>query len=219
LTSRRNFEKTEHYTNAPKGTKDYDDFWLREYERFTEGCTINGYTITGDHYYFLNYYQMLKADASRFAGQGRLKGFPDFYVAQYEFFHYIELCKRTLKNCCVLKGRGLGMSETMACVMSNLYQSRPNSRSLITASTDDHLSKTLSKIWEQINFCNDKTDGGLWKPLLIDQPKKKKCGVEQLKTRVELGWLSEIEGIIADKPSKVRGDRVDFLFYEEAGSD
>jgi hypothetical protein len=30
--------------------------------------------------------------------------------------------------------------------------------------------------------------------------------------------MSQITGIIADKPSKIRGDRVDLLVYEEAGS-
>lgn len=30
--------------------------------------------------------------------------------------------------------------------------------------------------------------------------------------------MSQITGIIADKPSKIRGDRVDLLIYEEAGS-
>jgi len=30
--------------------------------------------------------------------------------------------------------------------------------------------------------------------------------------------MSEIEGIIADKPRKIRGDRTDILIYEESGS-
>ena len=34
----------------------------------------------------------------------------------------------------------------------------------------------------------------------------------------ESGWKSTIEGITADTPDKLRGDRVDRLIYEEAGS-
>ena len=34
----------------------------------------------------------------------------------------------------------------------------------------------------------------------------------------EFGWMSEIRTIVADNPNKVRGDRVDRLVYEEAGS-
>ena len=30
--------------------------------------------------------------------------------------------------------------------------------------------------------------------------------------------MSQITGIVADKPHKIRGDRTDLLIYEEAGS-
>ncbi len=35
----------------------------------------------------------------------------------------------------------------------------------------------------------------------------------------ESGHMSEIEGIVADKPDKIRGDRTERIFFEEAGSD
>lgn len=41
---------------------------------------------------------------------------------------------------------------------------------------------------------------------------------QKTSTRDEFGWMSEIEGIVADKPRKIRGDRTDILLYEEAGS-
>lgn len=36
--------------------------------------------------------------------------------------------------------------------------------------------------------------------------------------KVEAGWGSLIEAIVADNDRKIRGDRVDLLLYEEAGS-
>jgi hypothetical protein len=35
----------------------------------------------------------------------------------------------------------------------------------------------------------------------------------------ESGHMAEIEGVIADLPEKIRGDRVERLLFEEAGSD
>ena len=35
----------------------------------------------------------------------------------------------------------------------------------------------------------------------------------------EFGHMSEIEGVVADSPEKIRGDRTERLLYEEAGSD
>lgn len=36
--------------------------------------------------------------------------------------------------------------------------------------------------------------------------------------KVESGWMSQVIGITADKPSKIRGYRADLLIMEEAGS-
>ena len=39
-----------------------------------------------------------------------------------------------------------------------------------------------------------------------------------IQNKNEVGWGSEIEGIIGDKPRKIRGDKTDILLYEESGS-
>lgn len=38
------------------------------------------------------------------------------------------------------------------------------------------------------------------------------------KAREEFGFMSDISGVTVDKPSKLRGDRVDVLIFEESGS-
>ena len=57
--AREVYNRTGHYTEYRYGTKAYKTFWDQEYLRCREGMTVNGYTITGDHYYFLNYYQLM----------------------------------------------------------------------------------------------------------------------------------------------------------------
>ena len=47
--------ETGHYTSFYFGSKAYRDFWNEEYRRCREGLTVNGYTIPGTYYYFLNY--------------------------------------------------------------------------------------------------------------------------------------------------------------------
>ena len=51
----------------------------------------------------------------------------------------------------------------------------------------------------------------------IDNIKQKRASKVD-KEGVESGRFSEIEGIIADNPKKVRGDRCDRLLFEEFGS-
>jgi len=50
-----------------------------------DGYTIGRYRITGDNYYFLNYYRMqtIKESSGR-AGEGREENFPSFLSKQYE---------------------------------------------------------------------------------------------------------------------------------------
>lgn len=51
----------------------------------------------------------------------------------------------------------------------------------------------------------------------IDNIKQKRASLLN-KEGVEYGSFAEIEGIVADDPNKIRGDRVERLIYEEAGS-
>ena len=55
LEARNTKLKTGHYTSFYFGSKAYRDFWNEEYRRCREGMTVNGYTIPGTYYYFLNY--------------------------------------------------------------------------------------------------------------------------------------------------------------------
>lgn len=219
--ARETFLRTHHYCAYPRNTKAYADFWNREYERCKNGMTVNGYTITGDNYFFLNYYQLMDLDSAETAGEGRTYIFPNFYVGQYEWFHYVELCKKLRMNACLMKSREVGYSEIDSAIAVNNYNCRRNTINLVVANLSDYLNKTLDKMWKAMSFINDYTDGGFFKlRQVIDKADLKKASTYKIVNgqKVETGWMSQIQGIIADKPSKIRGDRTDLLLYEEAGS-
>ena len=112
-------------------------------------------------------------------------------------------------------------SEIDAAIIVNSYNSIKNSFNLITAHSSDHLDKTLEKVWRAISFINDYTDGGFTKlsQVVNSQYKRRASRYETIGgVKIETGWMSQITGIVADKPSKIRGDRVDLLVYEESGS-
>lgn len=52
---------------------------------------------------------------------------------------------------------------------------------------------------------------------VVDNADTKRAS-KRTKEGAEIGWMAEIHTIVADKPSKIRGDRTDRLVYEEAGS-
>ena len=115
-------------------------------KRCTEGYTVGKYRITGDHYFFLNFYRMQTVDfGSKKATSGRTSGFPSFIEKQYEFFHYLELCEYIGKDVCMLKARAIGFSEILACIGVRPFITTRYYRSVYTADSADHLSPTLTK--------------------------------------------------------------------------
>lgn len=218
--ARDTFNRTGHYCEFRYGTKPFADFWDIQFDRCRNGMSCNGYTITGDHYFFLNFYQLPNLTTSK-AGTGRSIDFPDFYVAQYEWFHYLELCKRLRKNAALMKARGLGFSEMNASLASNMYTVRDNSNTVITANLAKYVEDTLSKVWNALSFLNDKTDDGFSQLSQVTNTAmaRKASYIEYHNgMKIESGSKAFIKGIVADTPNKIRGDRCDLLLYEEGGS-
>ena len=106
--TRETFLRTGHYCQYPRYTKAYNDFWDTQYDRCQNGMTVNGYTITGDHYFFLNFYQLKDLVNVEEAGAGRSTVFPAFLEGQYQWFHYLALAKKLRLNACMMKARGVG---------------------------------------------------------------------------------------------------------------
>lgn len=218
MQSRRIKEATGKYCDFKFGTKPYNNFWEEEYRRCRDGYTVNGYTLTGDNYFFINYYRLPNLASAEKAGGGRSIDFPEFYVKQYEYFHYIELCKRLRMNAIGLKSRGVGFSEIGAAIAVNTYSVRPHSRSVVAAQQSNYVEPTLAKCWTQLNFLDEETENGFKKLRQKKDSTLHKRASSITTEGTETGWMSEIEGIVADKPNKIRGDRTDYLVYEESGS-
>ncbi len=219
--ARDTYIRTGKYTEHRMHTKPYNDFWNKEYKRCIKGYTVNGYTVTGPNYYYLNYYQLPNIDVE-IAGSGRAQIFPKFLVFQYEFFHYFELCRKLKKDCCLMKARGVGFSEINASICACIYNCFSESKCLITTSAKNYLDKSLDKTWNALDFCNENTSKGFAKLRQVKNTATIKRSSYLVKDnngiQNEAGWKSQIEGIVADSDSKIRGDRIDLLIYEEAGS-
>lgn len=117
-----------------------------------------------------------------------------------------------------MKARGLGFSEILACIGVRPFITTRQFRTLYTAAADLQLDPLLDKCWVQLNWLNMNTNGGMKRSRQkIDNIRQKRNSLVT-KEGNEYGPLSEIEGIVADNPRKVRGDRVERLVFEEAGS-
>lgn len=217
--ARDTFKAKGKYCSALPNSKRWREFWREEYKRCTYGMTSHGYTITGDNYFFLNYYQLPTVDLNKASGSGTTDDFPKFMASQYMFFHYLNLCRVLHKNACLMKARSIGFSEINASLAARMYTIIRYSRTIITCFKDVYLKGTFNKVKHALTFLNENADG-MFKPRVKDTELSVKSGYQYKKEGqfVEAGWLSAIVGILADKPSKIRGDRTDLLIYDEAGS-
>ena len=214
----RNKLRTGKYSNLLIGSKSHKDFWVEQKRRCIEGYSVNGYRITGDNYFWLNFYRLKQAAKGAKASAGRDLSFPQFFVFQYEYFHYVEMCELLRKDVGLLKARAMGFSEMAAELCVRPYITTPNYRVLATAYSDNHLKPLLSKIWSQLDWLNDETETAFRRVRMVKNTDKFKRASKKDKDGKEYGHMSEIEGLIADDPQKVRGDRVERLFMEECGS-
>lgn len=216
---RETFLRTGGYCSYLPRSKRWDAFWKEQYTRCKYGMTSHGYTITGDNYFFLNFYQLPVVDMNKASGEGTNEGFPVFFASQYMFFHYLQMCRVLHKNAALMKARSIGFSEINASLAARLYTTIKRSRTMITCFKDTYLNGTFSKLDHALTFINTNADG-FFKPRLTDKALEKKSGY-QVKIDgqfTDFGWRSVVIGINGSKPSNIRGDRVDLLIYDEAGS-
>lgn len=216
---RETFLRTGRYCSYLPRSKRWDAFWKEQYTRCKYGMTSHGYTITGDNYFFLNFYQLPVVDMDKASGEGTNESFPVFFASQYMFFHYLQMCRVLHKNAALMKARSIGFSEINASLAARLYTTIKRSRTMITCFKDTYLNGTFSKLAHALTFINTNADG-FFKPRLTDKALEKKSGY-QVKIDgqfTDFGWRSVVIGINGSKPSNIRGDRVDLLIYDEAGS-
>lgn len=218
--TREIYRKTGHYCPYLKDSKRYNEFWKEQYHRCKYGMTVNGYTITGDNYFFLNFYQLPTIDNTKASGEGTTNDFPIFFASHYMFFHYLQMARVLHRHAALMKARSIGFSEINASLSARMYSVVRRSRVMITCFKDTYLKGTFNKFDNALTFLNTCTDGGFFKLRLIDQDLRKKSG-RQVKINgqfEDVGFKSEVIAINGAKASNIRGDRVDLLIYDEAGS-
>ena len=89
---------------------------------------------------------------------------------------------------------------------------------MVTGFLEKYVRTTLRKVWQELDFLNLHTDGAFKHLRQKTNTDMKKVASKIDKDGNESGWKSTIEGITADTPDKLRGDRVDNIYFEESGN-
>lgn len=213
----RNYRRNQRYTQLLPGTFAHRTHWIEEFRRCKEGYVVGKYRLTGENYFWLNYYR-IPSVLDKSGAELQEESFPTFLAKQYEYFHYLELCRKLGMDGIAFKSRGVGASEIAASNCAHAYTFHKATRNIVTAFAEGYVTTTLSKVWQELDFLNTCTEGAFRRVRMkIDTNMKKKASKVDA-DKNESGWMSLIEGCVADEPRKLRGARTYSLFFEEAGS-
>lgn len=233
------------YTRAPRGSRDYNEYWDLQEERCKNGYKVGDLWIPGRYYGYLNFAPInkvpdhiaLAAYNERRDSTGKVSiktsdkimDFPRFWEIDYEWwrFKHIAWNGGTFmgikspggRHIGCLKTRGAGFSFKEAWDGTYNYNFIDGSKSYYFASLEEYLIKDgiLAKVQPMLDFINQNIPR--WK----QNRQKKNTMMHQKASFVddfgeERGTFSEIMGVIVDKPSKTRGKRGKKATFEEFGS-
>ncbi len=214
--------ETGRYCEYAFESKLYNDWANEEIRRCREGYTINKGTkyelsITGYHYFFLNYKQLMYEEEGTEAAKGREWGFPKFIEIQYHFFWAYEEALKARKNFILLKPRGIGFSEMIASIGSCNYVLRKDKNFFFTMLEDQLLKDgVFQKVNDNIDFLNAESDNLFFHNKLINKDNHKQAGIKYTTHNERTG--GELVGKVIDDARKARGSRGMFIVFDEAGS-
>lgn len=225
------FKKHGCYTNlypSKNPTSDYYKFWKEEERRWKEGfAREDGEWVTGHHYFYLNYSPILitriknktksTKDRSKIEGE-RIKDFPDFWLGDYLFFHYIEQAIKSGSHAKLLKARGMGFSYKLASISPRNMYIFPGQPNFHIASDKTYLLGEKGVYGKVVNCLDHIGENTPFSKLrAINKPLEKQLGYKD-EYGIVKGLKSSAYGIsIKDNPDKARGVRGPLIHYEEDG--
>lgn len=231
----RHFLKNGYYTDAPLGSKDYNDYWDEQERRVLNGYTVGGVRVTGRHYFYLNFC-LIKArpmdpntGAEKQGENRKIITLPRFLDHNYYWFHEFEQCiaegpwtQNQKQGMIVAKSRRKGFTyQVSSGVYAYNFNFIPASTNILAAYEKGHYKVTLDGIHFSINHLNRITDWGKKQGKLTKRDHFRASFVMRDAATgidVEDGYMSEVQAVsFKDNPFKSIGESTDLMGFEEAG--
>ena len=81
------------YIDAPAGSQEFYNYWTQELDRCKNGYTVGDTTITGHHYFYLNYCQIKLTEVLKGTTATKSVAFPHFWDGDYEYFWLMDISR------------------------------------------------------------------------------------------------------------------------------
>ena len=228
------------YCGDPAGSAAYYEYWSEELRRCREGHTVGDVTITGHHYFYLNYVQIKLTDKTN----RKVVSFPNFWDGDYEYFWLQEIARSGIdpvdykklgldthvseshmtggKHLIVGKARRKGFSYKNAALVTNTFNTEHNSYTLLCAFDKKYLypKGIMAMVTDNMNFLNEHTGWAKRRQVVDKQNHRRASYLEYMSgQQVEKGYKSEVEAItFKDNPDAARDKDASIVIFEECGA-
>ena len=228
------------YCGDPQGSAAYFEYWAEELRRCAEGYSVGDVSITGHHYFYLNYVQIKLTDK----GNKKIVSFPNFWDGDYEYFWLQEIARNGIdpvdyerlnlstfvdkahmngsRHLIVGKARRKGFSYKNAALVTNTFNTERNSYTLLCAFDKKYLypKGIMAMVTDNMNFLNEHTGWAKRRQVVDKQNHRRASYLEYMSgQQVEKGYKSEVEAItFKDNPDAARGKDASIVIFEECGA-
>jgi len=198
------------------------DWYNEQINRCFEGYSHKGTRISGDYYWYLNFFPIVALKLDKF---GNPTNQPDFffpYVSQQDdyLFKQIEEADQSNMNTLLVTARGYGKTFGMISIPAKYYYLKRLSDNILSSSQDEHISKSYGMLKLSMEEL-ERRHPTLRQKRLYDNDDVIEAGEEIVENgeKKKVGSRSQIRKIIFDrKAGKTRGSRPTTHLYEEIGA-
>jgi hypothetical protein len=193
----------------------YVEWWARQVDRCVNGYSYGGYTITGWHYFMINFFKIELWDP---VAQKVTVGLPYWSQEDDRLFKMIQEAELSALGVLLLTARGYGKSYVIAVIFAHMYTFIPGAKGIISSS----IEKPSKDLFEKIDFGLTNLPKPLRHNRLIDlKGESLMAGMRFTENGEEKkkGFMSKLDRLTyGDNPGKSRGTRPLKQAFEEIGA-
>jgi len=238
------FKKNGYYCPDMPNSYGWIEYWDEQLKRCKEGYSVGGVRITGHHYFYLNFVEiMLVGENTNSKKATKVSSTPAFWDGDYNYFWALDLAREGATrefvdglhldfkvddkylsgghHMIVGKSRRKGYSYKNAAICANMVNSEPDTLVILGAFDKKYLYPrgTMGMASSYLDHINSHT---AWTKAreYVDKQEHRKLSYVRIKNgvKIEEGYKSELMAItFKDNPDAARGKDAKLLLFEEAG--
>lgn len=210
------FNKHGMYTNIPRGTDDYNEFWKDIKDKCINGFTNSvGISITGIHFFYLNFCPILGFNEETLR---KSKIFPKFVDLDYEYYWMVDYCRHNQKSLIAVKGRRQGWSYKAGAIGAHEFTFYPDSKTVIGAFMSAFSQNTMNMVIDNLNHLNANTEFRKQRNPDLKDNIVARYQVDLNGIKIWKGYKSNVRSIsFKDNPTAAVGLSANWLILDETG--